>query len=140
MVKTLGPAKKMLVSALRDSDAGLDTHCVVLRLKGNERKYQLYLTNEDGKTYGQGFAIPAGQKDWMEIKLPFQDFVIYGKDADSAPNSKPRDPQRIIGLELKLRGGAYGPFELEVDEIAIDPEIQVPAPAPDSFVQRLACA
>ena len=97
-------------------------------------------TNEDNKTYGKDFTIPPGQKDWMEVRLPFQDFVIYGKDADSAPDRKLPDPQKIIGLEVKLRDGAYGPFELEVDEIAIDPEIQVPAPAPDSFVQRLACA
>ena len=121
LMQSLGPAQKMLVSALRDSDAGVDTHCVVLRLKGNERKYQLYLTNEDNKTYGKEFTIPAGQKDWMEVRLPFKDFVIYGKGAESAPDSKLPDPQKIIGLEVKLRDGAYGPFELEVDEIAIEP-------------------
>ncbi len=89
-----------------------------LRVKGDGRRYSwqlrtnaLYRGRELG--FWHDFQTTAGQ--WLEIDLPFADFVpkFRGTQLDLGPP----DPAQISGMGLMISDGQDGPFTIEVDSV-----------------------
>ncbi|MDJ0779771.1 MAG: CIA30 family protein [Gammaproteobacteria bacterium] len=89
-----------------------------LRVKGDGRRYSwqlrtnaMYRGRELG--YWRDFETTAGQ--WLEIDLPFADFVpkFRGTQLDLGPP----DPAQISGMGLMISDGNDGPFAIEVDSV-----------------------
>ncbi len=89
-----------------------------LRVKGDGRRYSwqlrtnaMYRGRELG--YWRDFETTAGQ--WLEIDLPFADFVpkFRGTQLDLGPP----DPAQISGMGLMISDGNDGPFAIAVDSI-----------------------
>ena len=90
-----------------------------LRVKGDGRQYSWQLRTNAmyrGRELGfwSDFDTTAGQ--WLEIDLPFADFVpkFRGNELDlAAPN-----PAQIRGMGLMIADGKDGPFAIAVDSVA----------------------
>ena len=89
-----------------------------LRVRGDGRQYSwqlrtnaLYRGRELG--FWREFDTTAGQ--WLEIDLPFADFVpkFRGSKLDVAPP----DPAHISGMGLMISDGQDGPFAIAVDSV-----------------------
>ncbi len=89
-----------------------------LRVKGDGRRYSwqlrtdaLYRGRELG--YWRDFQTTAGE--WLEIELPFVDFVpkFRGTQLDLGPP----DPAQISGMGLMISDGQDGPFAIAVDSV-----------------------
>ena len=90
-----------------------------LRVKGDGRQYSWQLRTNAmyrGRELGfwSDFDTTAGQ--WLEIDLPFADFVpkFRGNELDLAAP----DPAHICGMGLMIADGNDGPFAIEVDSVA----------------------
>lgn len=91
---------------------------VVLRVRGDGRRYQLRLRTEqlfDGGAYRATFQPPAGT--WQRIALPWQAFaaVFRGRRLPDAP---PLDPAAIEQLGILIADRQAGPFRLEIAWLA----------------------
>ena len=89
-----------------------------LRVRGDGRQYSwqlrtnaLYRGRELG--FWREFETSAGQ--WLEIDLPFADFVpkFRGSTLDVAPP----DPAHIGGMGLMIADGKDGPFAIALDSV-----------------------
>ena len=90
-----------------------------LRVKGDGRQYAWQLRTNvmyRGRELGfwRNFDTTAGQ--WLEIDLPFADFVpkFRGNELDLAAP----DPAHIHGMGLMIADGKDGPFAIAVDSVA----------------------
>ena len=89
-----------------------------LRVRGDGRRYSWQLRTNAiyrGRELGfwSEFETTAGQ--WLEIDLPFADFVpkFRGSKLDAAPP----DPAHIGGMGLMISDGKDGPFAIAVDSV-----------------------
>ena len=106
-VKTLLPP-----GALRNVAA------LVLKVRGDGRRYTVFLKTHDGPeagNYKSLLDLPAGE--WHEVRLPLSGFAasLHGKPDPSAPPLR-ADAVRVLGL--MVADGRAGPFRLEVAGIA----------------------
>ncbi|MFN2382535.1 MAG: CIA30 family protein [Guyparkeria sp.] len=95
----------------------VDTAGVVLRVRGDGRRYQCRVGSEEvspGISYAAGFDTVAGQ--WLEVFLPWPRFeaVFRGRDVPDAP---PLSPGRINRLGFLLADRQAGAFRLEITSI-----------------------
>jgi NADH dehydrogenase [ubiquinone] 1 alpha subcomplex assembly factor 1 len=94
---------------------------IVIRLKGDGRKYQLRLATDaryrrSAVSYGSEFSTEKGK--WIEVKIPFESLSpswrgMKLKDPDF-------DPAKVEELGLLIADKKEGEFELEVDWIAVE--------------------
>ena len=97
-----------------------DAEAVVMRVRGDGRRYQLRLATDArfrGITvsYGGDFATEAGQ--WTQVRVALADLrpSAHGFDLQGPP----LDPTRVREIGLLIGDKREGPFELEVDWIAL---------------------
>jgi NADH dehydrogenase [ubiquinone] 1 alpha subcomplex assembly factor 1 len=91
----------------------------VLRVRGDGRTYKFTVRIDDGfdgVQYQARFTPPAGE--WSESILPVASFAasFRGRRVDGAPAL---DPGRVRALGLMISDRQKGPFELQVDWIAM---------------------
>lgn len=89
---------------------------IVLRARGDGRRYVFRLESDDGVAYWADFEPPAGA--WSTVHVPFADF---------RPRFRGRwlsgpalDASRIVALGLMCYDGRDGTFSLEVARISAD--------------------
>ncbi len=117
---------------------------IELRVKGDGQRYKLFVRTEakwDGIGYASSFDTEPDR--WLTIKIPFGDLVPIFR-AKTATDAPPIDLSRICSLQLMLSKFEYdnglnphfqpGPFELQIESIAIDggqitPQLVLIAPA-----------
>lgn len=104
----------------RDFDLSHASH-VVLRVRGDGRRYQLRLATDARYrgmpiSYGVAFDTPAGE--WTEVRLPLAALrpTVRG---DALPGP-PLDPARVREIGLLIADQREGPFALAVDWIAAE--------------------
>jgi monofunctional biosynthetic peptidoglycan transglycosylase len=88
---------------------------VMLRLRGDGRRYQLRLGTRDETAYFLEFRSHGG-KDWQEVALPLEDFRARFR---GRPLERP--PLRgadVVSLGLMIYDGLDGPFRLELASLA----------------------
>lgn len=111
-------------SSVRTTKASYDFSektALVMRLKGDGRKYQLRLAtdarfNGSAISYGAEFAT---EKDkWIEVKVPFEALSPSwrGRQLDGPP----LDLSKVEELGLLIGDKKAGLFEMEVDWIAVE--------------------
>ena len=93
---------------------------ILMRIRGDGRQYKLTLRTDDafdGAQYQARFQPPAGE--WVEVRLPVGEFIatFRGRILRDAPGL---DPARIRTLGLMISDRQAGPFELQVDWIAVE--------------------
>lgn len=111
-------------SSVRTEKASYDFSgktALVMRVKGDGRKYQLRLAtdtrfNGSAISYGAEFATEKDQ--WIEVKVPFETLSPSwrGRKLDGPP----LDWSKIEELGLLIGDKKAGPFEMEVDWIAVE--------------------
>lgn len=87
---------------------------VVIRLRGDGRRYRLTLRNDrriSGVNHMHEF--PTRPGEWEEIALPFEGFVPSLRGTRPAP-ATPLDPRRIRQVGFMIADARSGPFRLEV--------------------------
>lgn len=94
-------------------------HAFVLRVRGDGRTYKFTVRTDDGfdgVQYQARLAPAAGE--WSDCVLPCADFVasFRGRPVRGAP---PLDPARVRALGFMISEKQAGPFELQVDWIAV---------------------
>lgn len=104
----------------RDFDFS-DATAVVLRVRGDGRRYQLRLATDArfrGITvsYGGEFATETGQ--WTEVRVPLAD--LRPSAHGFALQGPPLDASRVRELGLLIGDKRDGPFRLEVDWIGLE--------------------
>lgn len=102
----------------RDWDAA-GAQCFLLRVRGDGKTYKLTIRTGDGFDgiqYQQRFT--AGDA-WRDVRLPVSEFVatFRGRRVPFAPSL---DPAKVRALGLMISDKQAGPFELDVDRIAIE--------------------
>jgi monofunctional biosynthetic peptidoglycan transglycosylase len=111
-------------SSVRTAKASYDFSgkaALVMRVKGDGRKYQLRLSTAarfrgSAISYGAEFAT---EKDtWIEVKVPFEALSPSwrGRNLDGPP----LDLSKVAELGLLIGDKKAGPFEIEVDWIAVE--------------------
>lgn len=104
----------------RDFDLS-DVSVVVLRVRGDGRRYQLRLATDASYrgmsvSYGAGFDTTAGQ--WMEVRVPL---VSLEPTVRGSPlRGQPLDPSHVRGIGLLIADKREGAFVLTVDWIAAE--------------------
>ncbi|MEE4301870.1 MAG: CIA30 family protein [Pseudomonadales bacterium] len=89
---------------------------IVLRARGDGRRYVFRLESDDGVAYWADFEPPAGE--WSTVHVPFADFRPRFRGRWLA--SPALDPARIVALGLMCYDGRDGPFRLEVQRISAE--------------------
>ena len=89
-----------------------------LRVRGDGRQYSWQLRTNvmyRGRELGFWREFEAVADQWLEIDLPFADFVprFRGNELDVGPP----DPAHIGGLGLMIADGKDGPFAIAVDSV-----------------------
>ena len=89
-----------------------------LRVRGDGRQYSWQLRTNvmyRGRELGFWSEFETTAGEWLEIDLPFADFVpkFRGNELDVAP----LDPAHIRGLGLMISDGKDGPFAIAVDSV-----------------------
>lgn len=110
------------VRALLPPGALRGVKALVVRARGDGRRYTVFLKTHDGPEAGNYKApldLPAG--DWHEVVLPLAGFAasLHGRPDPAAPPLR-ADAVRVLGL--MAAGGREGPFRLEVAGIAAEME------------------
>lgn len=104
----------------RDFDfSGADA--VVLRVRGDGRRYQLRLATDASYrgiavSWGAEFETVAGQ--WTEVRVPLAS--LRPSVRGMALRGPPMDPSAVREIGLLIADKREGPFALEVDRIALD--------------------
>lgn len=104
----------------RDFDLS-DTTAVVLRVRGDGRRYQLRLATDARfrgvpVSYGAGFDTTAGT--WTEVRVPLASLAPTVRGASlSGP---PLDPSQVREIGLLIADKREGRFALSVDWIAVE--------------------
>lgn len=100
-------------AALENTD--LSGHAgVVVRVRGDGKRYRLILRNDRGLSginHMHDFVAPDGE--WREVVLPFAGFRP-SRRGRTPPDAPPLDPARIRQLGLMIADRQAGPFHLEV--------------------------
>jgi len=107
------------------------TGCValVVRVKGDGRKYQLRVRDRSGwrvPDYRAEFQTKAGE--WQEPRLPLADFAAGWRGRD-LPDAPPIDRGAVQEIAFFLGDKTPGKFSLEIDWIAALPTPPAPKPA-----------
>lgn len=94
---------------------------VILRVQGDGRRYHFDVRTGDrlGRrtiAYRAAFVAPEGD-GWLDIRLPFDEFVPTVWGTDVTGRVPELDPARVRSVGLNLSDGVDGRFELRVDEI-----------------------
>ena len=89
-----------------------------LRVRGDGRRYSWQLRTDAmyrGRELGFWSEFETTASKWLEIDLPFTDFVpkFRGSKLDAAPP----DPAHISGMGLMIADGKDGPFAIAVDSV-----------------------
>jgi len=98
-----------------------DAEAVVLRVRGDGRRYQLRLATDArfrGITvsYGGEFATEAGQ--WTQVRVALAE--LRPSAHGFALQGPPLDPARVREISLLIGDKREGPFELEVEWIGLE--------------------
>lgn len=108
-------------SVRRDTPGGVDLSAfdgLVLRVRGDGRRYQACLRTADGPS-GISYQAPFSTREgeWTEVRLPFSAFVPTwrGRLLRDVP---PPDASRIRSFGLMVSRKQQGAFRLEVDSVA----------------------
>lgn len=104
----------------RDFDLSDASH-VVLRVRGDGRRYQLRLATDaryrgSAISYGAGFDTTAGE--WIEVRVPLADLKPTWRGNDL--QGPPLDPSKVEEIGLLIGDKREGPFTLFVDWIAVE--------------------
>jgi NADH dehydrogenase [ubiquinone] 1 alpha subcomplex assembly factor 1 len=99
---------------------GLNTgDTIVLRVKGDGRRYTLNLYTPDRRTafsYQMEFETKANE--WTEVKLPIDKFVAHSFGRP-IPSMK-LDPSQVQSIGILLGDKQPGPFEILIDWIVVE--------------------
>jgi NADH dehydrogenase [ubiquinone] 1 alpha subcomplex assembly factor 1 len=92
----------------------------VLRVRGDGKTYKFTIRTGDGFDgiqYQQRFTSAVAA--WSDVRLPVREFVatFRGRKVPFAPSL---DPAKVRALGLMISDRQAGPFELQVDRIAIE--------------------
>lgn len=98
-----------------------DATAVVLRVRGDGRRYQLRLATDAtyrgvAVSFGAGFDTKAGQ--WMVVRLPLDSLEATVRG--SRLQGPPMDSAKVRELGLLIADKREGAFALSVDWIAVD--------------------
>ena len=91
---------------------------IVLRVKGDGRKYTFSLYTPDRRTafaYQMDFQTVSGQ--WQEVRLPVDRFVAHS--FGRAIPSMRLNPSQVQALGILLSDKRSGPFQIDVDSITV---------------------
>lgn len=104
----------------RDFDLG-EASAVVLRVRGDGRRYQLRLATDAryrgvAVSFGAGFATTAGE--WSEVRVPLDGLEATVRGA--VLQGPPMDRSRVREIGLLIGDKREGPFALSVDWIAVE--------------------
>jgi len=107
-------------SAGRDFDLS-DASAVVLRVRGDGRRYQLRLATDARcrgvpVSYGGGFETTAGE--WIQVRVPLASLepTVRGSSLEGPP----LDPSKVREIGLLIADKQEGPFSLSIDWIAAE--------------------
>ena len=94
---------------------------VVLRVRGDGRRYQLRLATDASYrglavSFGAGFATKAGQ--WTEVRVPLD--ALEATVRGSSLQGPPMDASRVREIGLLIADKREGRFALSVDWIAVE--------------------
>jgi hypothetical protein len=92
----------------------------LLRVRGDGKTYKFTVRTGDGFDgiqYQQRFTGTAGT--WSDLRLPVHDFVATFRGR-KVPFASSLDPARVRAIGLMISDKQAGPFELQVDRIAIE--------------------
>ena len=111
-------------ASVRSVGAGFDLRnatTVVLRVRGDGRRYQLRLATDAtyrgvAVSFGAGFDTTAGQ--WIEVRVPLDSLEATVRG--SRLQGPPMDAARVREIGLLIADKREGPFALSVDWIAVD--------------------
>ena len=103
-----------------DFDLG-DAAAVVLRVRGDGRRYQLRLSTDARHrglrvSYGASFDTTAGA--WIEVRVPLD--ALQPSVRGTRLEGPPLDPSRVREIGLLIADRREGPFALAVDWIAVE--------------------
>jgi hypothetical protein len=106
-------------SVRRLLDGGLDeSDRLQLRLRTDERRYEVLLTDIDSQAYRVTYYAPLETEGdgWQVIDVSFDDLEarIFGRRVDAPPFQ----PQNVTTIGVILADGADGEFSLELDWIS----------------------
>ncbi len=106
-------------SVRRLLDDGLDTSDrLQMRLRTDERRYEVLLTDIDSQAYRVTYYAPLKTEGdgWQVIDVSFDDLEarIFGRRVDAPPFQ----PQNVTTIGIILADGADGAFSLELDWIS----------------------
>ncbi|MEO5629128.1 MAG: CIA30 family protein [Thermomonas sp.] len=104
----------------RDFDLG-DASAVVLRVRGDGRRYQLRLATDAryrgvAVSFGSEFATTAGE--WTVVRVPLRGMQATVRGSQLADARM--DPEGVREIGLLIADKREGPFELSVDWIGVD--------------------
>lgn len=94
---------------------------VVMRVRGDGRPYQLRLATDArfrGITVSYGGEFPTQAGQWSEVRIELADLNPSAHGIEL--RGPPLDPARIRELGLLIADKREGPFQLDVDWIALD--------------------
>ena len=106
-------------SVRRLLDDGLDeSDRLQMRLRADERRYEILLTDIDSQAYRVTYYAPLETEGdgWQVIDVSFDDLEarIFGRRVDAPPFQ----PQNVTTIGIILADGADGEFSLELDWIS----------------------
>lgn len=98
-----------------------DAAAVVLRVRGDGRRYQLRLATDAScrgvaVSFGAGFDTTAGQ--WTEVRVPLDSLEATVRG--SRLQGPPMDASQVREIGLLIADKREGPFALSVDWIAVE--------------------
>jgi NADH dehydrogenase [ubiquinone] 1 alpha subcomplex assembly factor 1 len=111
-------------SSVRTAKANYDFSgkaTLVMRVKGDGRKYQLRLATDarfNGSAISYGAEFSTEKDKWIEVKVPFEALSPSwrGRKLDGPP----LDLSKVEELGLLIGDKKAGPFKIEVDWIAVE--------------------
>lgn len=111
-------------ASVRTVGAGFDlgaSTALVLRLRGDGRRYQLRLATDAAYrglavSFGAGFETTAGQ--WTVVRVPLDS--LEASVRGSRLQGPPMDASRVREIGLLIADKREGPFALSVDWIAVE--------------------
>jgi hypothetical protein len=99
---------------------------IVLRLRGDGKRYKLNLRSDsglDGILYRTPFETTEGE--WQTLRFPFSEFRA-GFRGRAVPEAPELDPARIVSVGLLISDRQEGPFRLEIERIGAYAESEAP--------------